>query len=177
MKKVMVASKNPVKINATKSGFEKMFPEESFEFQGVSVSVDVSDQPMSDEETLNGALSRSEQAKIQFPNADFWVGIEGGVDKLNDTLFVFAWIVISSKELIGKSRTGNVPLPKKIDELIQKNIELGDAVDIVFGHTNSKQKNGAVGCLTNNLITREYHCSESVILALIPFKNSELYLE
>ena len=36
-KKVIIASKNPVKINAVKIGFEKMFPLEKFEFKGVSV--------------------------------------------------------------------------------------------------------------------------------------------
>ena len=30
MKKIIVASKNPVKINAALNGFQKMFPEETF---------------------------------------------------------------------------------------------------------------------------------------------------
>ena len=37
MKKVIIASKNPVKINAVKKGFKKMFPNENFDFNGVSV--------------------------------------------------------------------------------------------------------------------------------------------
>lgn len=53
MKKVIVASKNPVKINATQSAFEKMFPDEEFSFEGISVPSGVSDQPMSEDETLN----------------------------------------------------------------------------------------------------------------------------
>lgn len=56
--KVIVASQNPVKINTTKLGFQLMLPDEEFEFIGVKADSGVSDQPMSNEETLNGAKSR-----------------------------------------------------------------------------------------------------------------------
>ena len=45
MKKVLIASKNPVKINATKKAFEDVFTDR-FEFEGVSADSLVSDQPM-----------------------------------------------------------------------------------------------------------------------------------
>ena len=54
MKKVIITSKNPVKINATKKAFEKVF-NDRFEFEGVSADSLVSDQPMNNAETLNGA--------------------------------------------------------------------------------------------------------------------------
>lgn len=53
--------------------------------------------------------------------------------------------------------------------------ELGEADDLVFGQTNSKQANGAVGILTDNVLTRTTFYEPAVILALIPFKNPELY--
>ena len=40
MKKVIIASKNPVKINATKKAFEEVF-NEHFEFEGVSVGTHI----------------------------------------------------------------------------------------------------------------------------------------
>jgi non-canonical (house-cleaning) NTP pyrophosphatase len=52
---------------------------------------------------------------------------------------------------------------------------LGDADDIVFKRSNSKQKNGAVGILTDNLINRTDYYTHAIILALIPFTNSKLY--
>ena len=45
MKKVLIASRNPVKINATKKAFEEVFTDR-FEFEGVSADSLVSDQPM-----------------------------------------------------------------------------------------------------------------------------------
>lgn len=175
MKKVIVASKNPVKINAVKKGFEKMFPNEIFEFIGVSVSSDVADQPFSNIETLEGAINRAENAKQQYSAAIYWVGIEGGIQPNNEEMEAFAWVVIKSALKTGKSKTGTFFLPPEIVKLINKGLELGEADDIVFNKSNSKQENGAVGLLTNNIIDRTSYYLEAVILALIPFKNEQFY--
>ncbi len=173
--KVIIASKNPVKINAVKIGFEKMFPTKDFEFEGISVPSGVKDQPIDNQETMTGAVNRTNNAKTRLQDADYWVGIEGGIEKINDEMEAFAWIVIESKNMKGKARTGTFFLPKKIVELIDEGKELGEADDIVFGGTNSKQKNGAVGILTENIITRTSYYTEAIILALIPFRNFEIY--
>ena len=175
MKKVIIASKNPVKIKAVEIGFKKMFPSESFEYEGVSVSSDVSDQPMNDTETLEGATNRAEKARVQFQKADFWIGIEGGIEKFNDEMNAFAWVVVRTNSLTGKAKTGTFFLPRQVVALIDAGKELGEADDIVFGYSNSKQKNGAVGILTGNVIDRTSYYTEAVILALIPFKNKDIY--
>jgi inosine/xanthosine triphosphatase len=174
-KKVIIASKNPVKINAVKQGFQRMFPKEQFEYKGLSVPSEVSDQPLSDEETLKGAKNRAANARKALPKADFWVGVEGGIESFDREMGALAWIVVYSNELEGKARTGTFFLPKKVVDLIHQGMELGDADDIVFGKSNSKQENGAVGLLTNNIMTRTSFYLEAVILALIPFKNPDLY--
>lgn len=175
MKKVVIASKNPVKINAVKEGFEKMFPADEFEYAGVSVSSGVRDQPLTNDETFQGAFTRASNAHMELTYADYWVGIEGGVQRVGDEMEAFAWIVIKSAGQCGKSRTGTFFLPKEVVALITEGKELGEADDIVFKRHNSKQENGAVGILTDNTIDRTTYYLESVILALIPFKNKELY--
>ena len=67
-------------------------------------------------------------------------------------------------------------LPKKIKNLIEVGVELGEADDIVFKRNNSKEKNGAVGILTNNLIDRTKYYEEAVVLSLIPFIKNELFV-
>ena len=89
----------------------------------------------------------------------------------------FAWIVVRSKEMMGKGRTGTFFLPHAVAELIRQGKELGEADDIVFGRSNSKQENGAVGLLTDNAIDRVQLYEHAVILALIPFKNEALYVQ
>jgi len=175
MSKVIVASKNPVKINAISNGFKEMFPIESFNVEGVSVTSGVNKQPQNDSETFQGALNRVENVS-RITNADFWVGIEGGIEEKNSEMEVFAWVVIKAKDgQLGKGRTGTFFLPPQIVGLIKQGKELGEADDIVFGRVNSKQENGAVGILTGNVVDRTKHYTAAVVFALIPFKNKHLY--
>ncbi len=178
MKKVVVASTNPVKINTARDGFTKMFPDEQFEFEGISVTSEIPSQPMSNEQTLEGALNRVKNAKKIYEDADYWIGLEGGVSDIGGEMRSFAWIVVSSKDGIeGKSRTADFALPKIIANLVREGKELGEADDIVFKKNNSKQSNGGTGLLTNDIITRKDFYEQAVILALIPFKNEDLYKE
>jgi inosine/xanthosine triphosphatase len=176
MKKIIIASHNPVKIEATRQGFQAMFPEEDFQIEAVSASSGVSNQPMSSQETMTGATNRVRAAQTQHQMADFWVGIEGGVEAQGDDLAAFAWIVILSANFTGKSRTGTFYLPPQVAKLIKQGKELGEADDIVFQQSNSKQANGAIGILTRDIIDRTALYKHAVILALVPFKNSELFL-
>ena len=130
---------------------------------------------MSDQETILGATNRATNAKVNFPDAEYWVGIEGGIESLENEMMAFAWVVILSSHQIGKGRTGTFFLPKKVTELIQQGMELGEADDIVFGDSNSKQKSGAVGLLTKNIIDRTQLYVPAITLALIPFQNPQLY--
>jgi inosine/xanthosine triphosphatase len=175
MKKIIVASKNPVKINSTLKAFKKMIPNEEFVIESLSVPSNVSDQPMTDEETLTGAINRVSNLKLEATDFDYFVGVEGGVEEIEDNMYAFAWIVIANNEYISKSRTADFLLPSKITELVKSGVELGIADDIVFGRTNSKQENGTVGQLTKNVIDRESYYEHAAILALIPFVNRELY--
>ena len=152
-----------------------MFPGEIFIAEGISVSSGVSDQPMSDQETLTGALNRAANAKNAVADADYWAGVEGGIEKKENEMTAYAWVVIHTKDHFGKARTGAFFLPPKVAKLIDEGKELGEADDIVFGHTNSKQKGGALGLLTHSVIDRTSLYVEAVIMALIPFKNKHLY--
>lgn len=175
MKTIVLASNNPVKIEAALSGFRKMFPAEEFSLRSVSVPSGVRDQPLSSQETLQGALNRVQHAARLVQEADYWVGIEGGIEELNGAMAAFAWIVVNSASLAGKSRTGTFFLPTRIAELIRAGKELGEADDIVFQTSNSKRENGAIGLLTGDIIDRAQLYEHAVILALVPFKNAGLY--
>ncbi len=175
IKKIITASKSPVKINAVKDAFSKVFPDDNFELISVSVSSGVSDQPSTNSETFEGAKNRADNSKKKIPKADFWVGIEGGIEKTNEETEAFAWVYIIAGNKTGKARTASFFLPEKITNLLEKGYELGDADDIVFKQKDSKKKTGAVGILTKNVTSRSAYYSEAVILALIPFINPDLY--
>lgn len=171
--KIVVASKNPVKLKAAQLGFQSYFP--TFDIEGVNAESGVSDQPMSDIETLKGAQNRAQNAKLLIPQADYWIGIEGGIEQNDNSMTAFAWIVVLDKHSSGKSRTTSFQLPHQVVELIRQGHELGHANDIVFSKVNSKQKSGAVGILTKDKLTRTELYKQAVMLALIPFVNKRLY--
>ncbi len=173
--RVVVASRNPVKIEAVRLGFERMFPEARLQVEGVSVESGVSRQPMTDGETLQGALNRACAARQAAPQADFWAGIEGGVEEQDGTVSAFAWVVILARQGMGKARSATFDLPPALAELIRQGVELGEADDRLFERQNSKQQNGAVGLLTGDVIDRARYYEQPVVLALIPFKNPHLY--
>lgn len=172
---ISVASTNPVKLKATLDGFQKMFPHETFEVRTVKIPASVSDQPMSDEETLDGADTRALHARELMPEADYWVGIEGGVMDRGAHLSGFAWVVVLSEGRRGVGRSGEFFLPENIAELVRQGVELGEADDRIFSRNNSKQTNGAIGLLTGDAVDRLNLYIPAVIFALIPFKNPDLY--
>ena len=70
--------------------------QESVSRHPVAVPSGVRPQPLSDAETLQGALNRVQHAAHLVPQADYWVGIEGGVEERQGSMEAFAWIVVSA---------------------------------------------------------------------------------
>lgn len=173
--KVIVASKNPVKVNACQKAFEKQFPATRLDIESVEAESGVNDQPFSDEDTRHGAINRAHNASEVSPGADYWVGLEGGVDTFNGQLMAFAWMAVLGKDgRTGTARTVTLPLPPAVKKLVEEGLELGDANDIVFSTVNSKHEGGAFGLLTDGMYTREGVYTETLVIALVPFVN-ELY--
>ncbi len=172
---VIVGSRNPVKISCTESAFHQMF-EGAYLVEGLNVSSDIEAQPFGDEQTLKGALNRAQNSKAIFPEADFWVGVEGGVDDLKGEMMAFAWAVVVDRQgKIGKAKTSVFFLPQEVAKLVRKGMELGEADDKFFQRENSKEGDGAVGILTNGVLNRKNYYQQAVVLALIPFVNSAIY--
>ncbi|MBD1575375.1 MULTISPECIES: inosine/xanthosine triphosphatase [Vibrio] len=166
--KVVIASLNPAKIKAVESAFHDSFPQHTFHFEGVSVSSEVPDQPMSDQATKQGALNRVKNAKQAIVDADFYVGLEAGIEDN----FTFAWMVIEDNLVKrGESRSACLMLPPEVLVKVSQGKELGDVMDEVFATENIKQKGGAIGLLTHHQLTRSSVYHQALILALIPFVN------
>jgi inosine/xanthosine triphosphatase len=174
-RRLVVASRNPVKSQAVARGYARVFPDHSVELVTASVESGVADQPMSNSEALEGATNRARAARAASPDADLWFGVEGGIEDTDNGMTAFAWIVVASADRMGRGRTATFYLPDEVARLVRGGMELGDADDVVFGRSNSKQQDGAIGLLTDNVIDRTALYEHGVIMALVPFKNDELY--
>jgi non-canonical (house-cleaning) NTP pyrophosphatase len=65
--------------------------------------------------------------------------------------------------------------PPKMIELVEKGYELGTVDDMIFKQTNSKQKVGHFGLMTNNILSRSEMYKYAVITALARFLNPHLF--
>lgn len=169
--KIVVASANPAKIRAVHDGFVQVFKGKTLQCCGQNTNSGVSAQPMTSEETLQGALNRLQTVAAAAPGANYYVAIEAGLD--GDCSF--AWIVISHQGRISKTRSASLPLPPAALMALQQGEELGNVIDLMFTQHNIKQQGGAIAMLTNNLLTRSNVYQQAIILAMIPFIQPQLF--
>ena len=174
MKKVVVASQNPVKVAAARTVVRRMLGEDWTVAPGVGRSA-VSDQPMSSDETLLGARNRASDARRRYPDAALWIGIEGGVEEDALGMAAFAWVVAESMSHRGTGRSATFYLPEAVAKLVREGVELGVADDRVFGREDSKRKDGAIGLLSGGALDRVGLYEHAVVAALLPLYNPDLY--
>ena len=175
--KVLVGSENPVKIEAVKEAFSKYF--NNLEVTGINVDSKVSKQPVN-EETFEGAKNRALELKIineeKKLNAEYFVGIEGGIINIYSRWFAFGGMcVINYEGRVGYGTSAHFELPNNITKKLLEGFELGDVTDMITGENNTKQKGGAIGFLTKGVMDRKNLYVSGLITALIPLINEDLY--
>ena len=169
-----VGSENPVKINCVAEAVVAFWPEARA--IGIHTDSGVSAQPESDHEMFLGAFNRAQQALEKIPEAEFGVGLEGGTLDTEEGMWAYAWIAVLDRQgRIGKGQSGRFLLPEPIAQMVRDGIELGEADDRFFGRSNSKQQDGAIGILSDGVVTRLDLYKPAVVFALLPFVHREFY--
>lgn len=175
MKKIILASTNPVKVAVTKAAFAAVFPDTPFEVIPVATDSGVPAQPF-DDEALEGAMNRLRGVRATHPKADYWVSQEGGLVTFGEGFYNRAWIIFADKKgHIGKSSTPSFEIPKGVAELVRTGLPLADASDIYFGMKGLKHTVGGVSLVTDGLIDRKKYYLQAVIIALSQVKNHHFY--
>lgn len=170
---VAVGSKNPVKLAAARAVFANAFP--GVRIEAIAVPSGVPDQPFGDEETIAGARARALAAREAL-DADFGVGLEGGVVEDGASMRSCAWCVVVHRD--GREGVGGslaMPLPPAIATMIRDGMELGHAMDTLVAQRGTKHGQGAVGILTDGRIDRQGAYEVLVTYALAPFLTPGLY--
>lgn len=171
--RLAIGSLNPVKLRAVSQITTQIWPTVSVE--GVVVPSGVSDMPMSDDETMLGAKNRAAAARAAL-DADLGFGLEGGVHPWQDGLVLTGWVaVVDRNGVFGIGGCGRLPLPARMSQRVLAGEELGIVIDDLTNDQNSKQKEGAVGVLTDGLLTRADAFKTGVAFALAPFVARNFY--
>jgi inosine/xanthosine triphosphatase len=175
--KILVGSKNPVKIEAVKEAFSLYY--KNIEVIGLSVKSNVPDQPINSQ-TFEGAKNRAlELQKVNSVgnlNADYFIGIEGGIQETYGKWFAFGGMCII--DTTGKTSFGtsaHFELPKSVTERLLNGEELGFVMDEIMNDENTKQKGGAISFFTNGRMNRKELYIPGIISALIPFLHKNLF--
>jgi len=170
---IAVGSKNPVKIAAVKSVFEKLFP--NVQVIGVEVGSGVATTPFSDEEAVGGGNNRAKEA-LKKTKARFAVGLEGGLKQVGEKYFLSNWaVVVSHSGKIGVGGGSEVPIPDKLIPQIRRKKDLGEIVDNLIGTKHIKTQVGVSGVLTKGLVHRFDETELAVSSALSKFISPEFY--
>lgn len=145
--KVVVGSTNQVKVQAIANVFA------NYEVTGMAISSKVSAQPMTDQETIKGAINRAIGAKRY---GDIGIGLEGGVQQTTYGLLLvnYGALVdeVNNLYIAGGAR---ILLPNEVAKEIYLGKELGDVMDKYCHKIGVKHDEGAVGVFTNNFVKRQ----------------------
>ncbi len=163
---VAVGSTNPVKIEATKRAFIRFY--EDVKVIGVDVNSGVPAQPIN-EDVVMGAMNRAKHA-LRLRGSDFGVGIEGGILGLVGDYYCAAFVYLVDKEgSSGSGMSGWFKCPRDILPRLLSGHELGELMEERTGIKDIKRGIGAIGYLTNGVITRADFYEHAVIMALTEF--------
>jgi inosine/xanthosine triphosphatase len=174
IRRVIVGSTNPVKINAVRAVLARAGVSAAVE--GRAVPSSVADQPVGDDETIRGALARARGA-LAAGDADLGVGIEGGVvEEADGGMRTCAWAAVVARD--GRHGVGGslaMPLPPVVADAVRGGRELGHAMDRLTGGHDTKRGAGAVGILTAGLVDRQQAYETLVSYALAPLLTPEYW--
>ena len=151
MLKIAIGTKNPAKVKAANLATKEL----GGELLSVNVPSGVSEQPFSDEETMEGALNRARNA-LKETGADLGIGLEGGVVKTPYGLFICNWGALITKAgesfIAGGAR---IKLPEEVAQELFDGRELGPVMDEYTKKQDIRKSEGAVGIFSNGRITRD----------------------
>ena len=149
----------------------------------IATSSDVSDQPISLQETIQGAKNRARNAFNQCPECTYSFGIESGLMETSDVttgfLHVSVCCVYDGENYYTGLSTG-VELPPQILELIlSKKMNLSQAC-LHSGISNNAKigsTEGLIGVLTRGRVDRKEYSKQCISTAILQLENAEWYVQ
>ncbi len=193
MRYVVLGSTSPAKVRAVESALRKVHGH-FVAVTHVNTPSGVPAQPVGDDETYAGALTRARGALALVPGAQLGVGIEAGVGRhwsengaggaraapdangpaSGGRLYTSAWVVVTDRAgRLGSARSATFEVPPFLAQRVSAGQELGTALDAAYGLERAKDGPGAAGVLTRGLVSRSDLYVQAVLLALMPWLAPE----
>ncbi len=173
---VCVGSENRSKLKGVERAY-KLFVRE-LQVVGLKISSEVTPQPLDLETVFRGALIRARKSLELTSSAEHGVGIEAGLFNLHGTWFDVHVAVIADRcGLITYGLSPAFEVPSRfVKELLGGGAnELEMLVDNYFKTKSIGEYGGFIKLLTNGHVLRDDLVFYSVLMALVPRVNKDLY--
>jgi inosine/xanthosine triphosphatase len=168
-----VASTNPAKVAAVRRIMRRL--NVPYRLRAEAVSSGVPEQPRTDEDTMRGAVQRTE-AMLEATDVDVAVAFEGGVDRTLFGTFACEWCAVRDRNgTVGIGGGAKILLPEALAERVLRGESLATATSR-WAHEVS-QSDGVFGLLTQGALTRERVNGDILLLALARFLNAPVYAD
>lgn len=191
---LFVGSTNPVKLNAVTIAASEAWPDAIV--TGLEVPSGIAEQPMSDEETRQGAINRakrvlelglrqieqkdgtsenfdSQTQSAQNPNSAnpnttaLGVGLEGGVFLKENELWSTVWVAVADGEgNVFESNGARFKLPDQFAQPILAGQAMGEVGGTLTLDPELKKKQGMIGLVTSGFVDRTEEYAVIAKLAL-----------
>src|SRR5690606_31996898 len=88
----------------------------------------ISEQPLSIEETTQGAINRAKAALQQKPKASLAIGMEGGLEDIGGIYNLVCVVAFWDGEKLTIGESGHLPLPHSVSNKIKQGGEFGQLI-------------------------------------------------
>jgi inosine/xanthosine triphosphatase len=165
--RIGVGSGNPAKVEPVREVAEALFP--GAEVFAREVGSGVREQPLSEQETLRGALNRA-RGIVKADEAVLGVGIEGGIASVGGVHFGFTWVAVVDREgRTGLGSSARFEIPDRIAREVLAGRPLGEVVAELSGRPGIAREEGAMGLLSGGHVTRRSATVQALHFAFARF--------
>lgn len=143
-----------------------------FEIILAEVDSGIKEQPLGQDQVVEGAKNRAREALKKFSGAEFSLGLEGGLEKIDGNFFLICAAVIHAK---GKYFTGlgsKLALPVKVSQEIDRGGFFGK---VIREFKEENKNNESLLLLVNSLISREELFTEAIRNAYLAYLNIKFF--
>jgi len=169
----VVGSTNPAKVEAVRRILAQLAP--GCTLEAVDVPSGVGAMPLGEDAVRAGANARA-RAALERGSADVAFGLEGGaVLEARDAWLTGHVVAVTRDGRLGEAAWGRMLLPRVAAKRLRGGEELGDIIDDLFERKESKRQAGAIGILTEGVMSRTDAFAYLVAMACAPFLHPDLY--
>lgn len=176
MKKIVLTSKNPVKLSVVKNTVEQILPDISFEY--VPLDLDAKNAELFGKELIvNYMIDILAKAREFVSGAEYYVCMQGGMEDTGSEMHETAYVMVSDSTGRSEiSRCSTFRVPTQVANEVRNGKDFAKSVDEFFKVQDTKTAGGFVSILTKGIVNKESHYSQPFTIALSTLVQKSWFL-